>query len=386
MFGHSSNCVSKIVIAHRANKPDHRSIAIVDGNQRHREQLSDALLPFYTVHSYGDSTNALMGLGVTRPGLVLIGEHVPPLSGVNFLRAMRCERELGHTPVVFVSDNGDPDVLAGALAAGANDCIIKPYRRSSMVKTISAQLNVKIERSWRELPLVARNALQDTLTFYSSIADIFDQSLPIQYGAVAESCSALVDAVTTNQFAGILTGVRDHDYVTYAHSVTVATLLALFGHSIGLPRAQQILLASGGLLHDIGKISIRHSILNKTENLTDEEWEIIRSHVPAAVNFLRSSTDIPKGIVTIAAQHHERLDGSGYPRGLAAGQLNELARMSAIVDIFSSMTDHRVYKPKMTAEAALRTMTHDMTNQIDQELLARFREVFLDTMPGEKGS
>ncbi len=371
------------MIGKPANKPDQQLVAIVDGNQRHREQLSDALLSFYAVQTYGDSTNALMGLGVTRPGLVLIGEYVPPSSGVNFLRAMRCERELGHTPVVFVSDNGDPSVLSAALSAGADDCIIKPYRRSALVKSISAQLNIKVERAWRELPPLARNALQDTLTFYSSIADIFDQSLPIQYGAVAESCAALVDAVTTNEFPAILEGIREHDYITYAHSVRVATLLALFGHSIGLPRPQQILLASGGLLHDVGKISIRHSILNKTEKLTDDEWVIIRSHVPAAVNFLRASPDMPKGIVAIAAQHHERLDGSGYPRGLAGGQLNELARMAAIVDIFSSMTDQRVYKPKMAAEGVLKVMTEEMAGQIDQDLLHRFREVFLDTMPAK---
>jgi putative nucleotidyltransferase with HDIG domain len=374
------------VIGKPATKADKHLVAIVDGNQRHREQLSEALLSFYAVNCYGDSTNALMGLGVSPPGLVLIGEHVPPSSGVNFLRAMRFERELGHTPVVFVSDNGNPDVLAAALTAGANDCIIKPYRRSALIKSISAQLNIKVERAWKELPALARDALQDTLTLFNSIADIFDQSFPIQYGAVAESCAAMVDAVATNVFPAILDGVIEHDYITYAHSVRVATLLALFGHSIGLPRPQQILLASGGLLHDVGKISIRHSILNKTENLTDDEWEIIRGHVPAAVNFLRASTDMPKGIVTIAAQHHERLDGSGYPRGLAAGQLNELARMSAIVDIFSSMTDQRVYKPKMTPEAALKVMTEDMAAQIDQELLARFRDVFLDTMPTKPGS
>lgn len=369
------------MIGRPTNKPDRYLVAIVDGNQRHREQLSDALLSFYAVQSYGDSTNALMGLGVSRPGLVLIGEYVPPSSGVNFLRAMRCERELGHTPVVFVSDNGDPSVLAAALAAGANDCIIKPYRRSALIKAISTQLNFKVERAWKDLPTLARDALQETLTLFNSIADIFDQSFPIQYGAVAESCAALVDAVSTNVFPAILDGVREHDHITYTHSVRVATLLALFGHSIGLPRPQQILLASGGLLHDVGKISISHTLLNKTENLTDDEWGIIRSHVPAAVNFLRASTDMPKGIVTIAAQHHERLDGSGYPRGLEAGQLNELARMSAIVDIFASMTDQRVYKPKMTAEAALHMMTEDMAGQIDQDLLARFREVFLDTMP-----
>ena len=321
-----------------------------------------------------------MGLGVSPPGLILIGEYVPPSSGVNFLRAMRLERELGQTPVVFVSDNGDPDVIAAALTAGANDCIIKPYRRSALMKAISAQINVKVERSWKELPTLARDALEDSLTLFNSIADVFDQSLPIQYGAVAESCSTLVDAVTTQVFPAILTGVLDHDYVTYAHSVRVATLLALFGHSIGLPRTQQVLLASGGFLHDVGKIAIRHSILNKNETLTEDEWTIIRNHVPSAITFLRGCPDMPKGIVTIAGQHHERLDGSGYPRGLTAGQLNELARMSAIVDVFSSMTGHRIYKPRLSAEAALKIMSDEMSQQIDQDLLTRFREVFLDTV------
>ncbi|HXP97563.1 MAG TPA: response regulator, partial [Telmatospirillum sp.] len=260
------------MIGQSAKNPDKQLVAIVDGNQRHREQLSSALLSFYAVNVYGDSTNALMGLGVSPPGLVLIGEYVPPSSGINFLRAMRFERELGQTPVVFVSDNGDPDILASALTAGANDCIIKPYRRSAMIKAISAQINVKVERSWKELPTLARDALEDSLTLFNSIADVFDQSLPIQYGAVAESCAPLVDAVTTRVFPAILNGVLEHDHVTYAHSVRVATLIALFGYSIGLPRAQQILLACGGLLHDVGKISIRHSILNKREDLTEDEW------------------------------------------------------------------------------------------------------------------
>ena len=367
------------MIGKPANKPDKQLVAIVDGNQRHRDQLAEALLSFYSVNVYGDSTNALMGLGVSPPGLILIGEYVPPSSGVNFLRAMRFERELGQTPVVFVSDNGNPEVLAAALTAGANDCIIKPYRRSALIKAISAQINVKIERSWRELPTLARDALEDSLTLFNSIADVFDQSIPIQYGAVAENCATLVDAVTTNVFPAILSGVLEHDHITFAHSVRVATLLALFGNAIGLPRSQQILLASGGLLHDVGKISIRHSILNKNETLTEDEWTIIRNHVPSGVNFLRGCPDMPKGIVTIAAQHHERLDGSGYPRGLAGGQLNELARMSAIVDVFSSMTGHRIYKPTISAEAALKVMSEEMNKQLDQELLTRFREIFLDT-------
>ncbi|MTJ80694.1 MAG: HD domain-containing protein [Telmatospirillum sp.] len=361
--------------------PDKHLVAIADGNSRHREQLSSTLQSYYSVHTYGDSTNALMGLGVSPPGLVIVGEYVPPSSGVNFIRAMRFERELGQTPVVFISDNGDPDVLAAALTAGATDCIIKPYRRSALLSVISAQINIKVEKSWKELPSLARDALQDTLTLFGSIADIFDQSYPIQYGAVAESCASVVDAVTTGVFPAILEGVRDHDHVTFVHSLRAATLLALFGYSIGLPRSQQILLACGGLLHDVGKLAIRHSVLNKTENLTEDEKQMIRDHVGLGVSFLRTASDMPKGVLTIAGQHHERLDGSGYPLALVANQQNELSRMSAVVDVFTAMTDPRMYKPRYRAEEAFKIMSGDMAAQIDQELVARFREIYLDTMP-----
>lgn len=129
-------------------------------------------------------------------------------------------------------------------------------------------------------------------------------------------------------------------------------------------------------------MAIRHTLLNKAENLlTEEETEILRSHVPAAVNFLKASSDMPKGIVTIAAQHHERLDGSGYPLGLTAPQLNELARMTAMVDVFSSMTEGRLNKPGMTAAAALKIMKDEMAGQFDRDLLAHFREILLDTAP-----
>ena len=363
--------------------PDKHLVAIVDGNQRHRDQVAATLRAYYSVNSYGDSTNALMGLGVSPPGLVLVGEYVPPSSGVNFIRAMRFERELGSTPVIFISDNGDPDVLATALTVRASDCIIKPYRASALLSTVMAHINKRVEQSWQDLPSLACNALQDTLTLFGSIADVFDQSYPIQYGAVAESCAAIVDAVTTGVHPAILEGVHDHDHVTFVHSLRAATLLALFGHSIGLPRTQQILLACGGLLHDVGKLAIPYSVLNKTESLTEDEKTAIRDHVGAGVTFLRGSPDMPRGILTIAGQHHERLDGSGYPLGLKGSQLNELSRMSAVVDVFTAMTDPRLYKPRYTAEDAFKIMVDEMSGQIDQELVLRFRQVFLDTVPAQ---
>ena len=89
---------------------------------------------------------------------------------------------------------------------------------------------------------------------------------------------------------------------------------------------------------------------------------------------------MPPGILTIAAQHHEKLDGTGYPNGLTGRQLNDLARMASIVDVFSALTDRRVYKPAMDSEKALTIMTEEMGNHLDQKLLRLFRHMLLDAV------
>jgi putative nucleotidyltransferase with HDIG domain len=289
--------------------------------------------------------------------------------------AMRRERQLGETPAIFVSDRGDLETLQAALAAGATDCLLKPYRRSALIRAISAQLNAKVERNWKSLSPTQRLALDETSSIYAAVEDMVDGNAPIQYMAVAEHCAALVDAATGNQVQSMLEAVKEHDNYGYVHSFRVAALLARFGANIGLSKSQQVLLAAAGLLHDVGKLAIRNAAVHKIHGLTTEEWDIVRSHVPASVSILRAGTGMPKGVITIAAQHHERLDGSGYPNGLKGAELNNLARMAAIVDAFVLLTDHRPSKGGMTMNGALKMMTEDMANLLDQELLARFKEI-----------
>ena len=106
----------------------------------------------------------------------------------------------------------------------------------------------------------------------------------------------------------------------------------------------------------------------------------MKTHVPETVRLLRASPEIPKSIITIAEQHHEKLNGHGYPLGLKGPQLNELARMAAIVDVFSALTDRRVYKPPMEAEKALAIMTGEMGGHLDQNFLSLFRSMLLDAV------
>lgn len=173
--------------------------------------------------------------------------------------------------------------------------------------------------------------------------------------------------------------MRSHDNYTYAHSLQVATLLALFGHSLGLSKEEQAILASGGLLHDVGKMTIPNEVLNKPGRLTPAEFIVMKGHVEASIAHLERCPDLPKSILTIAAQHHEKLNGTGYPYGLNGKRLDELARMASIIDVFSALTDRRVYKPSMTAEAALQIMTDQMGSHLDMRLVGLFRQMLLDT-------
>jgi HD-GYP domain-containing protein (c-di-GMP phosphodiesterase class II) len=125
-------------------------------------------------------------------------------------------------------------------------------------------------------------------------------------------------------------------------------------------------------------MSIPHEVLNKPGRLNPAEFEVMKGHVAASATYLQGCPDLPKGIGIIAAQHHEKLDGTGYPFGLTGSKLNRLARMASIIDVFTALTDRRVYKPEMDAEAALKLMADDMTSHLDVKLLGLFRQMLLD--------
>ena len=171
--------------------------------------------------------------------------------------------------------------------------------------------------------------------------------------------------------------MRNHDNYSYVHSLRVATFLGLFGNVLGIKGDDLTTLTTGGLLHDIGKMSIPPEVLNKPGKLTDDEFAVMKSHVTFTIEHLEGSSDIPRGVGIIASQHHEKLDGTGYPFGLKGGELNQLARMASIIDIFSAITDRRVYKDPVPPERALEIMSN-MKDQLDQPLLSVFREMLLD--------
>ncbi|MTJ81470.1 MAG: HD domain-containing protein [Telmatospirillum sp.] len=359
-------------------------VAVVDGNSQHRDEVAQALLSFYTVHPYADQSSALAGMLVSAPKLILVGQHVGTGSGATFIRDLRREAGLSRIPVLFVVDNEDMRTWDTIRDLGIRDHLVKPYRRSALINAISRQVNGSVEKSWIQLPPVQRKALEGTLSVFNSIADQMAGGAPLSFAAIADPCSAIVDAVHNDDFAPLLERIRDHDNFTYVHSLRFATLLSMFGRAIGLSRDQQVLVASGGLIHDIGKMAISRELLNKQGRLSAEEMILLRSHVSVAEKILSASESIPKGVATIVLHHHERLDGSGYPRGLKGRELNQLARMAGIIDVFCALTDRRPYRRTMKAYLALDIMATDMKEALDQDLLGKFRDLLIESMGPEE--
>jgi putative nucleotidyltransferase with HDIG domain len=353
-------------------------VAVVDSFARHREEVYDALRLPYDVAAFSDGKEALKSFSAEPPSVIIACDGIQPSGAFNFIKAIREDRKLQHLPVIFVSEESGFGSIANAKAAGATEYLVKPYLRSKLIHTVSHLLNAKVEQEWEVLPEVQKAALKNTVSIFGDIADVMSASEVIPFTMVKDSVQPLVTAIESNDFKSILDGVRNHDDYTYAHSMRVATMLSILGHAAGFKNDEQLLLASGGLLHDVGKMMIPHNILNKPGRLDEAEFEIMKTHVPETIKYLQAASDIPNAVFIIAEQHHEKLDGMGYPHGLQGGQLNELARMAAIVDVFSALTDRRIYKPPMEAEKAFDIMLNQMTGHLDQKYVNMFREILLD--------
>lgn len=353
------------------------AIAVIDENSAHLARIRMALTSYYDIITHESAERAVEGLNNNPPrAIILTRSKTKNISDVK--DTLKSAESLKNIPIIYISEGMNDKTLQAAIEAGIDATLTKPYARSALIKTISNLLNTNIEKEWESLPETQKFALKNTTKVFQDISDVLMNGETVRFESVKDSCQPLVTAIEENNFQGILDGVRNYDDYTYAHSMRVATFLSLLGHAANFKNDEQLLLASGGLMHDIGKMMIPHNILNKPGKLTDEEFEIMKSHVTETLLYLDQSPEIPKGVRIIAAQHHEKIDGTGYPNGLKGAELNELARMAAVVDVFSALTDRRVYKPEMPATRALKIMKDEMTTHLDQHYVKMFETILHD--------
>ena len=166
--------------------------------------------------------------------------------------------------------------------------------------------------------------------------------------------------------------LREADKATFQHSVSVCALLILFGHQLDLDEPTLLELGMGGMLHDVGKVRVPDRILNKPGKLTQSEFAIMKDHVRLGLETLTQTPGISQAVLQVAAEHHERCDGSGYPRGLRQAGISMLGRMAAIADVYDAVTSNRIYHRFLEPAAALRWLYRRSPKDFDPDLVQHY--------------
>jgi putative nucleotidyltransferase with HDIG domain len=183
----------------------------------------------------------------------------------------------------------------------------------------------------------------------------------------------LADVRSHHKVMSVLMDVQSADQYTFQHSLNVTIYTLALAMAQNYTEKQLIEIGLGAILHDVGKLSVPNEILSKPGKLTDEEFIIVKQHTTDGFESLRKIHDIPLLCAHCAFQHHERLDGSGYPRGLVEDRIHEYAKIIAIADVFDALTSNRSYRKAMLPHMAMEVIYSGAGTLFDFELVNKFR-------------
>ncbi len=190
---------------------------------------------------------------------------------------------------------------------------------------------------------------------------------------VEEIVEEMVESIVRNPDAAMwIARLREEDISTYGHGLQVSVYLTAFGRHLGFPKPQLEQLAQIGLLLDIGKIKLPRYLLEKQGRLTAEEYEEAKRHVQHGIDILNETANIDLEVIEGIEQHHERMNGSGYPHGLLGEEIGVIGRMAGIVDTFAALTNHRPYAAAVSSYEALRNISSWAGDFFHEPLVQQF--------------
>lgn len=227
--------------------------------------------------------------------------------------------------------------------------------------------------STREEAPAAAHAYGIAVDAMNGVLEDIRKGSGIKVDKVKEAVSPMIDSVLRNQDAmAWLVCLRKRDEYTYNHSIATSVWAVILGRHLGFDRLGLQTLAMGGILLDVGKARIPESISGKTEQLTDEELEIMRSHVDYGVEMARKTPGINDDILDMIVSHHERHDGSGYPRRLAGNEIPVYGRIAGIVDCYDAMITERPWAEAKSSYDAVRELNLLAGVHFQRELVEQF--------------
>ena len=221
--------------------------------------------------------------------------------------------------------------------------------------------------------------LQTYRNAVASAEDIWNQAQAesrLEPGLAIGVVDSLASAVLQNQLAmTALTALYEYDNYTFTHMVNVSVLTMAQAHSLGIDGAMLRQFGMAGLMHDIGKIRTPGEILSKPSRLNDEEMAIMMRHPVDGAEMLRLQIELPPLTAVVAFEHHLRLDGTGYPAGVASPSLNLATQLCSISDVYDAMRAQRVYQQAFPTDRILAVLQQNDGTRFDQRLVRRFSQL-----------
>lgn len=184
----------------------------------------------------------------------------------------------------------------------------------------------------------------------------------------------LIAELKSGNTLNLLTNIHAHDNYVFTHSVNVTIYTLAMGIKLGLDDKRLDEIAIGSMLHDIGKTMIPQEILNKKGKLTEAEFNIVKKHTEYGFDILRSQSSIPLLAAHCAYQHHEKIDGTGYPRQLKGNDIHQYAKIMAVADVFDALTSNRSYRNAMLPHEAMEIIFAGANTHFDLKLVQTFQK------------
>jgi HD-GYP domain-containing protein (c-di-GMP phosphodiesterase class II) len=195
----------------------------------------------------------------------------------------------------------------------------------------------------------------------------------VDTGGARRMVEEITDSVTRNPGALIsLARLKTADDYTYMHSVAVCAMMVALARQLGLDEEQTRLAGIAGLMHDLGKAAMPMAVLNKPGKLTDGEFSIIKTHPEEGYRLLLTGKDVAPLVLDVCLHHHEKTDGSGYPKGLKGDEISLFAKMGAVCDVYDAITSNRPYKSGWDPAESLRKMAEWANGHFDPKVFQAF--------------
>lgn len=325
-------------------------VLIVDDNPTNLDVLVAALEKTYRLGIAKNGNKAMEFAEANRPDVILLDIMMPGMNGYDVCGKLKKSEKTRDIPIIFITALSAPEEKIRGFEAGGVDFITKPFFAQEVLARINTHVSLK--------------KMKDSLEHQNII---LEEKVQEKTAALKEMLRATIQTMAL--------AVEIRDPYTAGHQERVAMLACAIADKMGLAEERVNAIRFAGILHDIGKIRIPEAIINRPGKLLALEREMIKIHPQIGYDLLKN-IPFPWPIAEIVLQHHEKLDGSGYPRELKGNDILLEARILTVADVTEAESSHRPYRPTRGIESALREILSHRGTLYDADAVNACQELF----------